>query len=61
MLPVLHEVRGKVNMWVQRRVASQKAPSVRGWIKSKNPNYWRRELEREAIVRSRERRTRSRV
>jgi bifunctional non-homologous end joining protein LigD len=30
----------------------------RGWIKLKNPNYWRREAEREAIARKHERRTR---
>jgi hypothetical protein len=27
----------------------------RGWIKTKNPNYWRRDSEREAMQRSRQR------
>jgi hypothetical protein len=33
----------------------------RGWIKTKNPNYWRRDSEREAMQRTRERRPRTRV
>lgn len=27
-----------------------------GWVKLKNPNYWRRDSEREAVARSRKRR-----
>jgi hypothetical protein len=34
-------------------------PGERGWIKVKNPNYWRRDAEIEAVQRSRERRHRS--
>jgi len=34
---------------------------TRGWIKMKNPNYWHRDSEREAMQRSRERRQRSHV
>ena len=30
-------------------------PGVRGWVKVKNPDYWRRDEERESIARSRER------
>jgi hypothetical protein len=30
---------------------------MRGWVKVKNPNYWRREGEREAMARKHERRT----
>ena len=29
----------------------------RGWVKVKNPNYWRRDAEREAMTRKHERRT----
>jgi hypothetical protein len=36
-------------------------PDQRGWIKTKNPNYWRLDLEREAMQRSRERRERTHV
>lgn len=36
-------------------------PGGRGWVKTKNPNYWRRDAEREAVARSRERRARTRV
>jgi hypothetical protein len=32
-----------------------------GWIKLKNPNYWRRDSEREAMARKHERRARGRV
>jgi hypothetical protein len=35
-------------------------PTIAGWVKIKNPNYWRRDAEREATVRSRERRARTR-
>ena len=40
---------------VAKRLTSRYGPSTRGWIKTKNPNYWRRDLEREAMARSRER------
>jgi ATP-dependent DNA ligase len=40
---------------VAKRLSSRYA---RGWIKTKNPDYWRRDLERDAMVRSR---TRSRL
>jgi len=36
-------------------------PGARGWIKTKNPSYWRRDSEREAMQRSRERRQRTLV
>jgi len=29
----------------------------RGWVKVKNPDYWRRDAEREAMSRKHERRT----
>ena len=31
-------------------------PNDRGWVKVKNPNYWRRDAEREAMARKHERR-----
>ena len=34
-------------------------PNDRGWVKVKNPNYWRRDAEREAMVRKQERRGRA--
>jgi hypothetical protein len=40
---------------------TNRGPGVRGWLKVKNPNYWRRDDEREALARSRERRRRTRV
>jgi bifunctional non-homologous end joining protein LigD len=46
---------------VAKRLASRYHASQRGWIKTKNPNYWRRDSEREAMQRSRERRQRTRV
>ena len=41
---------------VAKLVSTRYGPNRRGWIKTKNPNYWRRDLEREAMARSRERR-----
>ena len=35
-------------------------PNDRGWVKVKNPNYWRRDAEREAMSRKHERRARTR-
>ena len=46
---------------VAKRLSSRYRPGQRGWIKTKNPNYWRRDSEREAMQRSRERRQRTRV
>jgi ATP-dependent DNA ligase len=36
-------------------------PNDRGWVKVKNPNYWRRAAEIEAMARKHERRARTRV
>jgi bifunctional non-homologous end joining protein LigD len=44
---------------VAKRTTSRYRPNERGWLKVKNPNYWRRDLEREAVARSRERRARA--
>jgi ATP-dependent DNA ligase len=41
---------------VAKRRASRYRPGDRSWIKLNNPNYWRLDLEREAVTRSRERR-----
>jgi len=41
---------------VAKRLSSRYRANQRGWIKTKNPNYWRLDLEREAMQRSRERR-----
>jgi bifunctional non-homologous end joining protein LigD len=46
---------------VAKRRASSYAAGKRGWVKVKNPKYWRRDDEREALARSRERRARTRV
>jgi bifunctional non-homologous end joining protein LigD len=43
---------------VAKRLLSRYRPNQRGWIKTKNANYWRRDAEREAMQRSRERRER---
>lgn len=43
---------------VAKRIDSRYGPNRRGWIKTKNPNYWRLDLEREAMQSSRERRER---
>jgi bifunctional non-homologous end joining protein LigD len=40
---------------VAKRLTSRYGPNRRGWVKTKNPNYWRRDFEREAMQRSRER------
>jgi bifunctional non-homologous end joining protein LigD len=44
---------------VAKRAASCYRPNERGWVKIKNPSYWRRDLEREALARSRDRRARA--
>jgi ATP-dependent DNA ligase len=36
-------------------------PNDRGWVKIKNPTYWRRDAEREAMARKHERRARTRA
>jgi len=41
---------------VARKRSSLYRPNDRGWVKIKNPNYGRRDVEREAMRRSRERR-----
>jgi ATP-dependent DNA ligase len=46
---------------VAKRLSSRYRANQRGWIKTKNPNYWRRDAEREAMQRSRERRQRTPV
>src|SRR4051794_1726997 len=46
-----HELEGVV----AKRRSSRYAPSARGWIKTKNRDYWRYELEREGAIRSRTR------
>ena len=43
---------GVIAKW--RRASYQ--PGVRAWIKAKNPDYWRRGTELEAVTRSFERR-----
>jgi hypothetical protein len=40
---------------VAKRLASLYRPNDRGWIKIKNPNYWRRDAEREGVARPRQR------
>ena len=44
----------KVLRWDRRGLVAKKLdsryrPGERGWIKLKNPNYWRRDAEREAM------------
>jgi len=46
---------------VAKRLDSRYRPNERGWVKVKNPDYWRRDLEREAMQRSREHRSRTRM
>jgi hypothetical protein len=41
---------------VAKRLSSRYGASQRGWSKTKNPNYWRRDSEREGMQRSTERR-----
>jgi bifunctional non-homologous end joining protein LigD len=40
---------------VAKRLSSRYRPGHRDWIKTKNPGYWRRDSEREAMQRSRAR------
>ena len=46
---------------VAKRRASRYGANVRGWVKIKNPNYWRRDSEIAAMQRSAERRARGRT
>ena len=41
---------------VAKRAASTYRPGLRGWVKVKNPGYWRRDQELAALRRSLERR-----
>jgi ATP-dependent DNA ligase len=41
---------------VAKQLASRYGATKRGWVKVKNPNYWRRDAELDAMRRSRERR-----
>jgi hypothetical protein len=44
---------------VAKNHSSLYRPNDRGWVKIKNPNYWRRDAEHEAMARKHERRARS--
>ena len=44
---------------VAKNHSSLYRPNDRGWVKVKNPNYWRRDAEIEAMRHSRERRAKS--
>jgi len=46
---------------VAKSHASLYRPNDRGWVKVKNPNYWRRDAELEAMQRARKRKQRSAV
>ena len=46
---------------VAKQLTSRYDARRRGWVKVKNPSYWRRDSEREAMQRSRERRARTHV
>jgi bifunctional non-homologous end joining protein LigD len=45
---------------VAKKLTSRYLPGERGWVKVKNPNYWRRDAEREAIARKHDGRVLSR-
>ena len=53
-------LRVRFEAWVAKNHSSLYRPNDRGWVKVKNPNYWRRDAEREALVRSQERWARGR-
>ena len=42
---------------VAKKLTSRYGSGQRGWVKTKNPNYWRRESEVEGVRRSKERKT----
>jgi ATP-dependent DNA ligase len=46
---------------VAKRTASTYRPGQRGWVKVKNPGYWRREAELESMELASERRSRNRA
>jgi len=46
---------------VAKNHSSLYRPNDRGWVKVKNPTYWRRDAEIEAMARKHERRARTRV
>jgi ATP-dependent DNA ligase len=46
---------------VAKKRTSRCGPNRRGWIKTKNPNYWRLDLAREAMQKLRERRVRQHI
>ena len=46
---------------VAKRVTSRYGARERGWVKTKNPSYWRRDSERQPLQRLRERRARTLV
>jgi bifunctional non-homologous end joining protein LigD len=46
---------------VAKKLSESYRPGERRWVKVKNGAYWRREEERKAIARSRDRRTRTRA
>jgi hypothetical protein len=48
--------RARLEGVVAKKRSSRYRSGERGWIKLKNPDYWRRDEEREALARSRERR-----
>jgi ATP-dependent DNA ligase len=41
---------------VAKKLSSRYRPGELGWLKIKNPAYWRRDAEREAVARSADRR-----
>jgi bifunctional non-homologous end joining protein LigD len=44
---------------IAKHQSSTYRPGQRGWVKIKNPNYWRRDSARDAMQRSRERQART--
>ena len=56
--PALHDAVCELGLEgvVAKRTTSRYGASLRGWVKVKNPDYWRRDMEREAMQRSGERR-----
>jgi ATP-dependent DNA ligase len=55
-LPFVADTRHELKGVVAKRKSGRYRPSERGWVKIKNREYWRYEMEREsAISRHRER------
>jgi bifunctional non-homologous end joining protein LigD len=46
---------------VAKQMTSRYGATKRGWVKVKNPRYWRRDAEREAMARRRERGARGHI